>query len=71
MAQVRGVPVIAEILAAATPSDVTALGDTVGVEITALDRYGVPVPATIQAGNAYANVHTTEFPPGEIRGQVD
>lgn len=27
--------------------------------------------ATIQAGNAYANVHTSEFPPGEIRGQVD
>lgn len=26
--------------------------------------------AVIRAGNAYANVHTAEFPPGEIRGQV-
>jgi hypothetical protein len=25
----------------------------------------------INAGNAYVNVHTTQFPPGEIRGQID
>lgn len=26
---------------------------------------------TIRAGNAYVNVHTLQFPPGEIRGQID
>ena len=25
----------------------------------------------IESGNAYVNVHTTTFPPGEIRGQLD
>jgi hypothetical protein len=27
--------------------------------------------ATIRGGNAYANVHTVQFSPGEIRGQID
>jgi len=27
--------------------------------------------AAIKAGNAYVNVHTSQFPPGEIRGQID
>ncbi|MGH2603614.1 MAG: CHRD domain-containing protein [Dehalococcoidia bacterium] len=27
--------------------------------------------AQIQSGNAYVNVHTTQFPGGEIRGQLD
>ncbi len=26
--------------------------------------------AHIEAGTAYVNVHTTQFPPGEIRGQI-
>ena len=29
------------------------------------------VVAAIRAGRAYANVHSTTFPPGEIRGQID
>jgi CHRD domain len=27
--------------------------------------------AAIHAGNTYVNVHTTQHPPGEIRGQID
>jgi CHRD domain len=27
--------------------------------------------AAIRAGNTYVNVHTTQHPPGEIRGQID
>jgi hypothetical protein len=27
--------------------------------------------AALRAGRAYANVHTTKFPPGEIRGQIN
>lgn len=26
--------------------------------------------AEIESGNAYVNVHTSQFPPGEIRGQI-
>lgn len=35
---------------------------------------GQPLSAlvdAIRAGNAYANVHTSQFPAGEIRGQID
>ncbi|MGH2429749.1 MAG: CHRD domain-containing protein [Candidatus Limnocylindria bacterium] len=35
---------------------------------------GQPLSTLIDAitsGNAYVNVHTTQFPPGEIRGQLD
>jgi hypothetical protein len=35
---------------------------------------GQPLSALIEAlenGNAYVNVHTSQFPPGEIRGQVE
>jgi hypothetical protein len=27
--------------------------------------------AAIRAGNTYVNVHTSQFPPGEIRGQIN
>ena len=35
---------------------------------------GQPLSALVDAmndGRAYANVHTTQFPPGEIRGNID
>jgi hypothetical protein len=45
--------------------------------VTAADLVGLledqPLSALIEemrAGNAYVNVHTSQFPPGEIRGQI-
>ena len=40
--------------------------------INALAGQGVAgLMAAIRSGNAYVNVHTLQFPPGEIRGQID
>jgi hypothetical protein len=47
---------------------VITAGDLVGA------LAGQPLSAlmdAINAGNAYVNVHTLQFPPGEIRGQID
>lgn len=38
-----------------------------GIEATHFDE----ILAAIRAGKAYANVHSTKYPPGEIRGQLN
>lgn len=44
-------------------SDANLVGPLAGQGVAALVE-------TIRAGNAYANVHTSAYPPGEIRGQL-
>lgn len=51
------------VLAEGVITDAQVVGPLAGQGLDAL-------VATIRAGNAYANVHTTLYPPGEIRGQV-
>lgn len=52
------------VLAEGEISDAGVVGPLAGQGIAGLI-------AAIEAGNAYANVHTLEFPPGAIRGQLD
>lgn len=52
------------VLAGGVITDANVVGPLAGQGIAGL-------VATIRAGNAYANVHTVQFPPGEIRGQID
>jgi len=57
----------------------TATGTITAADIVGPAAQGIdPAPAgqfsdvirAIRTGNAYANIHTVRFPPGEIRGQV-
>lgn len=73
--------IVAWLYPAAPPSQLIP-GRTQGIlgegEITASSLVGTlmgrPLSALLDAmrnGGAYVNVHTSQFPPGEIRGQID
>jgi hypothetical protein len=47
-----------------TIADAQVVGSLAGTGVAGL-------LAEIRAGNTYVNVHTSAFPPGEIRGQID
>ncbi len=47
-----------------TISAASLVGSLAGMSLSALI-------AEMEAGNAYVNVHTSQFPPGEIRGQIN
>lgn len=74
-------PVVLWLYPSAPPAQLIP-GRTNGVlavgEVTAADLVGLldgqPLSALvdhIRSGNAYVNVHTSQFPPGEIRGQIE
>jgi CHRD domain len=50
-------------LAEGTITAANLVGDLIGKPLSALID-------VISAGNAYVNVHTSQYPPGEIRGQL-
>jgi hypothetical protein len=76
-AQGENGPVVAFLFEQARPGAVSAVGLQVEGVITSDDLLGplagselADLIAAIEAGNAYVNVHTTQNPAGEIRGQI-
>src|SRR6267142_725981 len=59
-------PSPATVTGTAHPADVTAGADLLGIHAGDLGR----MIDAIRAGAAYANVHTTARPGGEVRGQI-
>jgi hypothetical protein len=51
------------ILAEGTIAESDLIGDLAGQQLSSLLQ-------TIEAGNAYVNVHTEQYPEGEVRGQI-
>jgi CHRD domain-containing protein len=59
------------------PPPATITGTATAADVTGPTSQGIApgelaeLVAAIRAGRAYANVHTTKFPGGEIRGQIE
>jgi hypothetical protein len=51
------------VLAEGVITEANLVGQLAGQELSALID-------ELEAGNAYVNVHTSQFPPGEVRGQI-
>jgi len=58
------------------PTGGTVTGTFVAPDVVAIPTQGLPagdfadLVRAVRAGATYANVHTTQFPAGEIRGQI-
>lgn len=70
-------PIVAFLFGPSRPMNFGALTQLPEVAVTAADLMGPlegrplsDLVREIEAGNAYVNVHTVQFPDGEIRGQL-